>query len=315
MISLFYSDHAGQIMHGCRPVGKSGVCWRGAGLLRGCWVIAFSSALVAAFPLSWGEELLSELPAVTPYRPSVSTPAALSAPGWLEAEAGLLRVGNSVENLRESLPYSLKLAFSADWGIRVAGEVLVRGSNAQGETATGFGDTSLVLKRRFAMNDHSAFGLELGAGFSTARAELGSGSGGTDVSVNGIYSADIGVLHTDVNRLVTRLARVATDESQLQTLYAAALSGNLNARWGIVGELSGTRQRGTDPTAQGCARRATVPHARSPLMGVWQRASCRAPRRGRCSWVLQHLQGGCFEWGAGLTTCTALAMMSPMDPQ
>ena len=118
----------------------------------------------------------------------------------------------------------------------------------------GFGDTSLVLKRRFAMNEHSAFGLELGAGFSTARAELGSGSGGTDVSVNGIYSADIGVLHTDVNLLVTRLARVATDASQLQTLYAAALSGNLNARWSIVAELSGTRQRNTDPTAQGlCA--------------------------------------------------------------
>lgn len=251
MISLFCSDHAVQIMHGRRAVGNSGVGSRGQ---RGCGAIALGCAMVAVSPLCWGDELPSELPAATPYRPSVSTPAALSAPGWLEAEAGLLRVGNSVENLRESFPYSLKLAFSADWGIRVGGETLVRGSNAQGETATGFGDTSLVLKRRFAMNDHSAFGLELGAGFSTARAELGSGSGGTAVSVNGIYSADIGVLHTDVNLLVTRLARVATDASQLQTLYAAALSGNLNARWSIVGELSGTRQRGTDPTAQGlCA--------------------------------------------------------------
>ena len=232
-------------MHGRRPFGKSGVGRR---------AIALGSVMVAAFPLSWGEELPTDPPAVTPYRPSVSTPAALSAPGWLEAEAGLLRVGNPGVNLRESFPYSLKLAFSADWGIRVGGEALVRGTNAQDESVTGFGDTSLVLKRRFAMNDHSAFGLELGGSFPTAHAELGSGSGGPDVSVNGIYSADIGVLHTDVNLLVTRLARVATDESQVQTLYAAALSGNLNARWGIVGELSGTHPHGADPTAQGlCA--------------------------------------------------------------
>lgn len=241
-------------MHGRGPVGKLGVKWRGAGLLRGCRALVLGSAMVAVFPLCWGEDVPSERPAVTPYRPSVSTPAALSAPGWLEAEAGFLRVGNSGVNLRESFPYSLKLAFSADWGIRVGGEALVRGSNAQGESATGFGDTSLVLKRRFAIDERSAFGLELGGSFSTARAQLGSGSGGTDVSVNGIYSADIGVLHTDVNLLGTRLARVATDASQLQTLYAAALSGNLNARWGIVGELSGTRQRGADPTVQGlCA--------------------------------------------------------------
>jgi hypothetical protein len=31
-----------------------------------------------------------DMPAVTPCRPSVSTPAALSAPGWLEVEAGVL---------------------------------------------------------------------------------------------------------------------------------------------------------------------------------------------------------------------------------
>lgn len=238
-------------MHGRRPVGKSGVGSRGE---RECWAIALGCAMVTVLPLCWGDELPSDPPAVTPYRPSVSTPAALSAPGWLEAEAGFLRVGSSGLNLRESFPYSLKLAFSTDWGIRVGGEALVRGSNAQGETATGFGDTSLVLKRRFAMNDHSAFGLELDGSFSTAPAELGIGSGGTDVSVNGIYSADIGVLHTDVNLLVTRLARSAADENQVQTLYAAALSGNLNTRWGIVGELAGTRQRGADPTAQGlCA--------------------------------------------------------------
>ena len=55
-------------------------------------------------------------PSVTPYRPSVSTPAALSAPGWLEVEVGALRARGSEDSRRDSLPYSLKLAFSEDWG-------------------------------------------------------------------------------------------------------------------------------------------------------------------------------------------------------
>ena len=207
-------------------------------------------ALSTVAALSWSEEPAADLPGVTPYRPSVSTPATLSAPGWLELEAGLLRAGTANSEPRESLPYTLKLAFSDDWGIRMGGEALVRSTDTHGETVSGFGDTSVVLKRRFAVNDHAAFGLELGASFPTARAPLASGSGGTDVSLNGIYSADIGALHTDLNLLVTHLAHVAADTGREQVLYAAALSGNLSAHWGVVGELSGTHQSGVDATAQ-----------------------------------------------------------------
>ena len=53
-------------------------------------------------------------PAATPYRPSVSTPAQLSAPGWLEVEGGVWRqLGN--EARRDSVPWTAKLAFSDDW--------------------------------------------------------------------------------------------------------------------------------------------------------------------------------------------------------
>jgi hypothetical protein len=219
------------------------------GVVRG-WMIAVGAALVAISPRGWCDESGADLPGVTPYRPSVSTPAALSAPGWLEVEAGLLRAGTTGTDLRESLPYTLKLAFTPDWGIRVGGEALVRSSDAPGESRTGYGDTSVVLKRRFAVNDHSAFGLELGGTFSTARAQLGSGSGATDISVNGIYSADLGALHTDLNLTATHLGQITVGESRVQTLVAAALSGNLSTRWSLVGELSGTRQRGADSTAQ-----------------------------------------------------------------
>lgn len=51
-------------------------------------------ALIGAIPLSLliiQSALADEAPAATPYRPTVSNPAELSAPGWLEVEAGLAR--------------------------------------------------------------------------------------------------------------------------------------------------------------------------------------------------------------------------------
>src|SRR6201999_4501480 len=66
-------------------------------------------------------------PPVVPYRPSVSTPAQLSAPGYLELEAGGLRAtGPDHGTSRFTLPYTLKLAFTPDWGIRVGGDAWVR---------------------------------------------------------------------------------------------------------------------------------------------------------------------------------------------
>ena len=107
-------------------------------------------------------------PAVTPYRPSVSTPAALSAPGWLEVETGLQSTGAADPARRETLPYTLKLAFTPDWGVRIGGDALVRQRSADGSSLRGGGDTTIVLKRRLAVNDASAFGLELGVKLPTA---------------------------------------------------------------------------------------------------------------------------------------------------
>jgi len=244
--------------------------------------VAICTALLVAAAASRSDEPAADLPSVTPYRPSVSTPAALSAPGWLEVEAGLLRAGLGAGDPRENLPYSLKLAFSADWGVRVGGEALVRSTGTAGGTVTGFGDTSVVLKRRFALSDHSAFGLELSAGFPTARAELASGSGGTDVSINGIYSADLGALHTDLNLLVTHLARVAGDAGREQVLYAAALSGNLSSHWSLVGELSGTHQSGADPSAQLLCAASYSPARRV----TWDGGLAKGLVSGTSSWSL-----------------------------
>jgi hypothetical protein len=185
-------------------------------------------------------------PAVVPYRPSVSTPAQLSAPGYLELEAGGLRATDSGAS-RTSLPYTLKLAFTPDWGIRVGGDAWVR-QRAFGQSDSGVGDTAVVLKRRFAVSDATAWGLELGETFPTAKSAIGVGHAAT--TVNGIFSSDFAPSwHTDINLNETHLGGTG-QPSPWQAGWAAAVSRTLTDAWGTVGEFSGTHQAGAGDTAQ-----------------------------------------------------------------
>jgi hypothetical protein len=186
-------------------------------------------------------------PSVTPYRPSVSTPAALSAPGWLEIEGGALVARGMGDTRRDSLPYTLKLAFTPDWGVRLGGEAWVRQTDEAGQRISGAGDSSIVVKRRFAIDDASAFGLEAGATLPTGRRGISSDK--SDYSLNAIYSADIGAYHTDLNLVSTRIGAVHPGVSRMQMLWAASLSKSLSERWGVVGEFSGTHQRRVDGTS------------------------------------------------------------------
>ena len=188
-------------------------------------------------------------PAVVPYRPSVSTPAQLSAPGYLELEAGGLRAtGPDRGTSRTTLPYTLKLAFTPDWGIRVGGDAWMRQA-APGDSQTGVGDTSVVLKRRFAISDATAWGLELGEKFATAGSTRGSGH--DDTTVNAIFSSDFApAWHTDLNLNETRLGVGSGEPHAWQTGWAAAVSRTINDSWGAVGEFSGTHQGGTANTSQ-----------------------------------------------------------------
>lgn len=219
-------------------------------------------------------------PAVTPYRPSVSTPAALSAPGWLEVEAGLAREGGEPGARRDSLPYTLKLAFTEDWGIRVGGDALVSQRELAGGRTRGTGDTGVVLKRRFAIDDASAFGLEAGATFPTGRTGISSGK--TDVMVNGIHSADLGAWHTDLNLALTRVGAVGADEGRGQLLWAASLSRAIDARWGAVVELAGTRQRGVESGAQ---LLGAVSYNVSPVLTL-DAGAARSIRSGQRDWSI-----------------------------
>jgi hypothetical protein len=220
-------------------------------LLRGVLtvVLAGCAAVAAADDVAEGRPASEEQPEATPYRPTISTPAALSAPGWIEIEGGGLRDLAGGPARRDSLPYTVKLAFTPDWGIRLGGDAWVRQVDADGHALSGFGDTSIIVKRRFAVDDKSAFGVEGGVLLPTSR--NGVGNDRADWFLTGIYSADLPAdLHTDVNLEGTRFGAPDPGTSRTQLLWAASLSKTLNERWGVVGEFSGTYQRGAEGTTQ-----------------------------------------------------------------
>lgn len=206
-----------------------------------------SCLLATASLLACAAARADDSPSVTPYRPSVSTPAALSAPGWLEIEAGAVSSRDRDASRSASLQYTFKLAFTPDWGVRLGGDALVRQTPATGPATQGGGDTTVVLKHRMELNDDQALGLELGTKFPTAGKVRGSGH--RDTGLNFIYSADFAQgWHTDINLLATRIGGVSAGTGRWQPGWAGGLSRNLSAEWGAVVELSGTRQRGSPST-------------------------------------------------------------------
>ncbi|MYN44878.1 transporter [Pseudoduganella sp. FT93W] len=183
---------------------------------------------------------------VTPYRPSVSSPAQLPAAGQLELELGGL-ASKSDEGRRASLPYTLKLALDSAWGLVLGGEGLVSAPTADGRQR-GMGDTQLVLKRAYVLSDESALGWELGTKLPTARSVIGSGK--ADYSVNGIVSQDLGAVHMDANLNLTRLGAIEPGSGRTQMGVSAAFAMALDERWGISGEWSGNQRRGSERSAQ-----------------------------------------------------------------
>lgn len=186
--------------------------------------------------------------AVTPYRPSVSNSAQLPLAGQLELELGGLsaKTGNARRN---SLPYLFKLAFNQEWGVLVGGEAYVSAREELGNVGRGIGDTSVVLKRAFLIDDATAYGLEFGTKLATAKETIGSGK--ADYTLNGIFSKDINTrLHMDANLNFTRIGAIDVDAARTQTGLSASFSTPIADRWSATAELSGTRRGGTPDTAQ-----------------------------------------------------------------
>ena len=105
----------------------------------------------------------------------------------------------------------------------------------------------------------------------------------TDDSLNAIYSTDFGSeYHVDLNYAVTRLGNIGPADGRLQELWAAALAKSFHARWGVVGEFSGTRQHGVEQTAHALIAASFTPkHTISRDCGV-----ARGPTAATPTWSL-----------------------------
>lgn len=191
-----------------------------------------------------------EQPAVTPYRPTVSNPAALSQPGWLEIETGWSSSKASDNSSRGNLPYTLKFAFSDSFGVLLGGDAYIEQADSTGAPLRGPGDTLLLLKQKWAASEagNAAFGLEYG--FKSPTAKEGLGSGKTDYLVNGIYSTELSGNTVDLNLNLTGLGDAQVGESHQQWGWAAAWSRPLNDIWGVAAELSGYTRQGADSGSQ-----------------------------------------------------------------
>jgi hypothetical protein len=189
-------------------------------------------------------------PAATPYRPSVSSPAALSEPGWLDVEFGWQRTRGGGDKVRESFPVTAKLAFNKDWGVVVGSELGVRRTDLNDAVFSGAGDTTFLLKHRIPTADEStAWGIAAGFKSPTAKDTLGSGK--ADAIVTGIFSTDFsGNNHLDANLVATRVGAYASGEGRTQYGWAAAVSHSLDDKWAVFGEPSGNYRSGTPSTSQ-----------------------------------------------------------------
>ncbi|MCE5233721.1 MAG: hypothetical protein ABFC67_12195 [Mizugakiibacter sp.] len=181
-------------------------------------------------------------PTVTPYRPTLSDPAGLPVPGWLEGEFGGLRVLHEDGSRSDTVPFLLKYAFDEDHGVLFGGDAFDREVDAAGPHGGGMGDTYLEWKQRLPMREGLAFGYEIGPVLPTSA--QGVGLDKPAWLLNGILSSGVGALHLDINVGATRYATRSPGASRWQSGWAAAMSWPLGDRFGGAIELSGNNRRG-----------------------------------------------------------------------
>ena len=113
-----------------------------------------------------------EAPSATPFRPTVTSGASLSAPGWLELEMGGQRQGANGFDARTSVPYLLKYALNDRFALLLGGDGYVGISLARGGAdVTGRGDTATTLKYLAPdAIEGTSFGLEASVKFPSVHA-------------------------------------------------------------------------------------------------------------------------------------------------
>ena len=201
--------------------------------------------VLAAAPIS--SALADEELAANPYRPSVGSPASLSAPGHFEVEAGFAREAAGDARLYNT-PMLLKYAFTDRVGVTFGISPWVR-MTEPGSSVSGNSDGTITLKLAQPVTEAFMVGGELTASVPVASNDLGSKR--SDVTLNLIASNDFAGFHSDINVNATRLGDAQEPGVSTQiTGWSAGISRPLTERLGAGVEVSGTRQRGIGSSNQ-----------------------------------------------------------------
>lgn len=225
-----------------------------------CGVVPFVCVLAGALaaPMALAEDAE---PAATPFRPTVTSGANLSLPGWLEVEFGGQRLGGHDTDRRSSLPYLLKYSLNDQFAVLVGGDAHVWVAPSGDASISGAGDTTLTVKYR-APDRWEGVTLGAEAAVKLPTAVDGAGSGQRDYSLKGIHGVDLPAgFHLDTNLVATRMGENPSGVSKNQWTWAAAVSHAVGEAWTLAADLSGTRQSGVPSTQQllGAASYAATP--------------------------------------------------------
>jgi hypothetical protein len=202
-------------------------------------------SIVAGSPIT--AALADDDLAANPFRPSVGSPASLSAPGHFEMEAGFANETAAGARLNNT-PMLLKYAFTDRIGVTFGISPWMRVS-ALGTSVSGNSDGSVTLKLAQPVSDAFMIGGELTA--SVPVASNGLGSDRSDVTLNLIASNDFAGFHSDINVNTTRLGDAQSPGVSGQSYgWSAGISHPVNEKLGAGFELSGTRQRGIGTSNQ-----------------------------------------------------------------
>jgi hypothetical protein len=174
-------------------------------------------------------------PAVNPGRPTVTDPAALTAPGWLETEFGLQKDLDRDRNFMT--PLLLKLT---DRNARLEYRLAYDGYQSFAEEATdGFGNVSVALQYLFAPQSRAGFDVSGRLQATIPTASAGMSTNKFDFSAMLLASRDFSPwAHGDFNASVSSLSRLDAPGTDTQLLLSASFTfpfkGN---RWAYTNEL------------------------------------------------------------------------------
>lgn len=216
----------------------SGPQWRGRRCRRQVVGHVALAWLIAAPLLGQTHESSTRNPhAAQPERPTVSTPASTTAPGWVEIEAGLEVDRYRGRELGGLGPIAIKLGLAPRWQLAVQDAVV----HAPGSPATAVGDAALALKWRLAEHLPALGDVAVASAIKlpTGSVANGAGTGTSDVSVSLIDSARLGQVAIDVNYGVTLRTGDGRTVPRHASVWAVAASGPLHGRVGWMSELFG----------------------------------------------------------------------------